>query len=157
MVVQNKTHKKGMLMALIPAVLGVVLWLVIWRIGFIPAFVAFIVVYGMHWFYSKWGGRISKKEFVQLMVLAVLFILLAFLLGFIVQTWEYHTLMVGGEGGLFSSDFWQTVLEELRHVSGYARDLGLTILFTIFAIASLVYDKKRNRQDKKIDEIAKNL
>lgn len=154
---QNKTHKKGMLMALIPAVLGVVLWLVVWRIGFIPAFVSFVMVYGMHWFYGKWGGRISKREFVQLMFLAVFFILLAFLLGFVVQTWEYHTLMVGGESSLFSSDFWQTVLKELRHFSGYAKDLGLTVLFTIFAIVSLVYDKKRHRQEQKIDEMAKNL
>ena len=154
---QKKTHKKGMLMALIPAVLGVVLWYVVWRIGFIPAFVAFVIVYGMHWFYGKWGGRISKKEFAQVMALAVLFIVVAFLIGFVADTWSYYALMQGGDGGFFSADFWQTVGSQLSHISGYIKDLGLTILFTIFAIISLAYDKKRRSQEKKIDEIAEKM
>ncbi|MGI6612114.1 MAG: hypothetical protein ACOX0Z_00865 [Candidatus Nanosyncoccaceae bacterium] len=154
---QEKTHKKGMLMALIPAVLGIVLWLIVWRIGFIPAFVSFVIVYGTHWFYGKWGGRISKKEFGQVMTLAVFSILVAFFIGFTVQTWEHYNLMIGGEGGFFSADFWQTVIEELKLFSNYAKDFGLTVLFTVFAIISLVYDKKRNRVEKKVDEIAKKM
>lgn len=91
------------------------------------------------------------------MTLAVFSILLAFAIGFIVQTWDHYALMVGGDAGFFSADFWQTVLEEIKLFGGYAKDLGLTILFTVFAIVSLVGDKKRRRVEKKVDDIAKNL
>lgn len=154
---QNKTHKKGMLMALIPAFLGVVLWYIVWKLGSIPAFVSFAVVYGMYWFYGKWGGRISKKELTQLMLLAAIFILLAFLVSFVADVWEFYVHMDGGAGGIFSEDFRKVVFDQLAHVDGYIKDLGLTILFTVFAIVSLVYDKKRRGEEKKIDEIAKTL
>lgn len=153
---QEKTHKKGLLMAMIPAVLGIVLWHVIWRLGVVPAIASFAIVYGMHWFYGKWGGRISRKEFTQLMILASLFVLLAFFITLVFDIRTFYIEMIGGTGGFFSADFWSEVWNEIKHF-GYARDLGLTILFTGLAIASLVFDKKRAREERKIESLSKEL
>lgn len=154
---QNKTHKKGMLMALVPATLGIVLWLVMWHMGYIPALAAIAIVYGTHWFYGKWGGRISRKELIQVMSLAVVAIIIAFLISFVLDVWSYYTGLYGGQGNFLAADFWSLVLRQFGQFESYGRDLGLTVLFTGLAIVSLVYDKRRARDDKKADEIAKKL
>lgn len=156
-IMQQKTHFKGMLMALIPGILGVVLWRVVWNVGYISSLVSFAVVYAMYWFYTKWGGRISKRELIQLMVVATIFILIAFFASFILDVRNFYLTMYGGEGSWFSADFLRILGEQLAHVQGYIKDLGLTLLFTGLAIFSLVHDKKRALQDKKIDKLSKTI